>query len=45
MRNYGLNTEDRSKGSANWLNMKVTREKAYRQNKSGMTEKVKREEF
>lgn len=43
MRNYGLNTE--SKRSVNWLDMKGVREKAYRQNKPGMREKVKREEF
>ena len=35
----------RSKRSVNWLDMKGVREKAYCQNKSGMTEKVKREEF
>lgn len=35
----------RSKGSASWLDMKGMREKAYRQNKPGMREKVKREEF
>lgn len=35
----------RSKRSVNWLDMKGMREKAYRQNKPGMREKVKREEF
>ncbi len=35
----------RSKGSASWLYIKGMREKAYHQNKTGMREKVKREEF